>query len=145
MGNTGIPNDVSGLQFIDLVRHHIRDILDKETRNSHMMYLYRTGIYWTAFERSAYRLEKLSGNVSIIPVRIFGISGTVVTAGIEDGCLDSVLEASECVENGRSVRTFRMQRKLDETAYHRWHIKNSAIIEQAMQEGKLFSHSGFPS
>lgn len=145
MESKGSSNSRSGLSFIDLVRRYIHEILDREACNRQMMLLYRTGVYWTAFERSAYRLEKCCGNASVIPMRILGISHAVVTAGVEEDRLEVVLKGFDAVKDGFNEKVFLMRDKLDEAAYRSWHVRKSASIEKAMQECKIPNRPGFPS
>lgn len=136
-------NRPSGLLLIDLVCHHIHKILDREARNRQMILLYRTGVYWTAFERSAYRLEQCCGDASVFPMRIQGISHSVVIASIEDDCLEAALRSLETMQNEPSEKVFRMRDELDETVYRRWHTRKSAFIEEAMQEIMIIRRPGF--
>lgn len=145
MESKGSSNSRSGLSFIDLVRRYIHEILDREACNRQKILLYRTGVYWTAFERSAYRLEKCCGNASVIPMRILGVSHAVVTVGVEEDRLEVVPKGFETVKDGFNEKVFLMRDELDEAAYHRWHARKCAFIEEAMRKGKIFRRPDFPS
>lgn len=51
--NETIP---SGIRLQRLIQNSHTDILNREKNNDRFMHLYHIGVYWVAFERSAYRL-----------------------------------------------------------------------------------------
>ncbi|WP_165157288.1 hypothetical protein [Parabacteroides sp. ZJ-118] len=59
----------SGVRLIALLENHLQDILSREADNHTFIYLYRTGPYWVAFEKSAYFLHRISSRAQVIPMR----------------------------------------------------------------------------
>lgn len=127
----------SGLQLMDLIRHHIGEILSKEEGNSTAMYLYRTGAYWTAFEQSAFLLESLCGTVSIIPVKIAGIPLPVVTAGLENAYFPKAVQGLPVLAYSSARAAYRLPDLLDGRAYHLWHMRKAETITSALRNGIL--------
>lgn len=50
---------LSGQRIIELLTTRLKEITDREMQNESRIYLYSTGTYWVAFERSAFLLYKL--------------------------------------------------------------------------------------
>lgn len=53
-----------------LLKDHLREILRRESENQTFIYLYCTGPYWVAFEKSAYQLHLMIPDSMVMPMRL---------------------------------------------------------------------------
>ena len=54
-----VETEPSGVRLMDFLAAHRTEVLVREQNNDRFIHLYSTGRYWSAFERSAYRLCRL--------------------------------------------------------------------------------------
>lgn len=55
------------LEFTELLKNRLTDLLFEEAGNDKYIYLYLADGYWTAFEKSAYRLYHIYNPVMLLP------------------------------------------------------------------------------
>lgn len=70
------------VEFTELLKNRLSDILFQEAENDKYIYLYLADGYWTAFEKSAYRLCRIYGPAMILPMRLTFAPFPFVTASI---------------------------------------------------------------
>ena len=58
------------LEFTELLKNRLTDLLLIEADNDKHVFLYLADGYWTAFEKSAYRLCRIYEPVMLLPMRI---------------------------------------------------------------------------
>lgn len=58
------------LEFTELLKNRLTDLLFQEAENDKYIYLYLADGYWTAFEKSAYRLCRIYEPVMLLPMRL---------------------------------------------------------------------------
>ena len=109
--------------MLDLIGREIKDILVKESRNDRFMYLYDTGNYWMAFEKSAFKLCTMYAGAAVMPMRIVDVPFPVVAAGLAKRDFDAVTRALECCGRGAGRLTYVVD-GLAEGRYSRWHKRN---------------------
>ena len=127
----------SGLQLMDLIKGHIDEILLKERSNTSDLYLYCTGAYWVAFEKSAYWLTRICRDISVMPLKIAWLPAPFVMASVEEIRLPVIVKKLECLTDGKLRKIYRMRQAVDHKAYQTWHEKKSAAIINAMRQGAI--------
>lgn len=84
----------SGCRLMALISTRIVEIMRREAENESSAILYRTGNYWTAFERSAYQIKHIYPNCMTYPVAVASLSHPVIIASLPceelGGALDCV-------------------------------------------------------
>ncbi len=113
----------SGYKLLDLIGREIKGILMKESSNDRFLYLYDTGDYWMAFEKSAFTLCTMYANAAVMPMSIAGIPFPVVTAGLAKNDYDAVTRRLECYGKSAGRRVFIVG-ELSESRYAKWHKRN---------------------
>lgn len=58
------------LEFTELLKNRLTDLLLIEADNDKHVFLYLADGYWTAFEKSAYRLCRIYEPVMLLPMRL---------------------------------------------------------------------------
>ena len=79
----------SGIRLMNLLREHLREIMDRERTNRTSIHLYCTGPYWVAFERSAYQLRRAFPDSETTPLRLFAYPFPIVMVSVTDRSLRS--------------------------------------------------------
>ena len=79
----------SGIRLMNLLRDHLTEIMDRERANQNSIHLYCTGLYWVAFERSAYQLCLTFPDSEITPLRLFAYPFPIVMVSVTDRSLRS--------------------------------------------------------
>lgn len=71
------------LEFTELLKNRLTDLLFEESGNDKYIYLYLADGYWTAFEKSAYRLYRIYEPVMLLPIRLPFTPFPIVTASVK--------------------------------------------------------------
>ena len=81
------------VEFTELLKNRLSDILFQEAENDKYINLYLADGYWTAFEKSAYRLCLIYGSAMLLPIRLTFAPFPFVTASIMQDNLHTALRA----------------------------------------------------
>ena len=81
------------VEFTELLKNRLSDILFQEAENDKYIYLYLADGYWTAFEKSAYRLCLIYEPAMLLPMRLTFAPFPFVTASIMQDNLHTALRA----------------------------------------------------
>ena len=79
----------SGIRLMSLLREHLDEIMGRERTNLTSIHLYCTGLYWVAFERSAYQLYRAFPDSEIMPMRLYAYPFPIVMVSVTDRSLRS--------------------------------------------------------
>ena len=79
----------SGIRLMSLLREHLDEIMGRERTNLTSIHLYCTGLYWVAFERSAYQLYRAFPDSEIMPMRLYAYPFPIVMGSVTDRLLRS--------------------------------------------------------
>ena len=79
----------SGIRLMSLLREHLDEIMGRERTNLTSIHLYCTGLYWVAFERSAYQLYRAFPDSETTPMRLYGYPFPIVMVSVTDRSLSS--------------------------------------------------------
>ena len=79
----------SGIRLMSLLREHLDEIMGRERTNLTSVHLYCTGLYWVAFERSAYQLYRAFPDSEIMPMRLYAYPFPIVMVSVTDRLLRS--------------------------------------------------------
>ena len=79
----------SGIRLMSLLREHLDEIMGRERTNLTSIHLYCTGLYWVAFERSAYQLYRAFPDSEIMPMRLYAYPFPIVMVSVKDRLLRS--------------------------------------------------------
>jgi len=79
----------SGIRLMSLLREHLDEIMGRERTNLTSIHLYCTGLYWVAFERSAYQLYRAFPDSEIMPMRLYAYPFLIVMVSVTDRLLRS--------------------------------------------------------
>ena len=79
----------SGIRLMSLLREHLDEIMGRERTNLTSIHLYCTGLYWVAFERSAYQLYRAFPDSEIMPMRLYAYPFPIVMVSVTDRLLRS--------------------------------------------------------
>ena len=74
---------------MSLLREHLDEIMGRERTNLTSIHLYCTGLYWVAFERSAYQLYRAFPDSEIMPMRLYAYPFPIVMVSVTDRLLRS--------------------------------------------------------
>lgn len=94
------------LEFTELLKNRLTDLLLIEADNDKHVFLYLADGYWTAFEKSAYRLCRIYEPVMLLPMRLPFVPFPIVTASINQDSLQAALR------NERGMRESIWQREI---------------------------------
>ena len=79
----------SGVRLVRLLNEHLGEIMGRERTNLTSIHLYCTGLYWVAFERSAYQLYRAFPDSEIMPMRLYAYPFPIVMVSVTDRSLRS--------------------------------------------------------
>ena len=79
----------SGVRLVRLLNEHLGEIMGRERTNLTSIHLYCTGLYWVAFERSAYQLYRAFPDSEIMPMRLYAYPFPIVMVSVTDRLLRS--------------------------------------------------------
>ena len=116
------------IEFIELFQNRLSDILFKEANNERYMYLYDTGSYWMAFERSAYMLSRLYANALLLPMKIPYIPYPIVTVSIEQARLHTIINGLVCKKRAIKERIYVADEMNNVLSYNKWHDRETEVL-----------------
>lgn len=94
------------VEFTELLKNRLSDILFQEAGNDKYIYLYLADGYWTAFEKSAYRLCRIYGSSMLLPMRLTFAPFPFVTASIMQDSLHTALSGLTSRMRSRNERIY---------------------------------------
>ena len=111
----------SGIRLMSLLREHLDEIMGRERTNLTSIHLYCTGLYWVAFERSAYQLYRAFPDSEIMPMRLYAYPFPIVMVSVTDRSLRSyarkhILRRDESDYKQLTVPGFSL------ADYREWHV-----------------------
>ncbi len=110
----------SGVRLMRLINTRTQEIAGKEFSNDDRLYLYGTGGYWTAFEHSAYFLNRVFPNIESFVFNHPSYPYTIIGMSITDKELQILKKLNPNYEQEKdyiefAVKSFAPQR------YNNWH------------------------
>ena len=109
------------LEFTELLKNRLTDLLFEESGNDKYIYLYLADGYWTAFEKSAYRLYRIYEPVMLLPIRLPFTPFPIVTASVKKDSLYAAIRGLTCRKQPKHERIYVDERNISIIAYQKWH------------------------
>lgn len=109
------------LEFTELLKNRLPDLLFEEAGNDKYIYLYLADGYWTAFEKSAYRLYRIYDPVMLLPIRLPFTPFPIVTASVKQDSLYAAIRGLTCRKRSKHERIYADERNISIIAYQKWH------------------------
>jgi hypothetical protein len=109
------------LEFTELLKNRSTDLLFEESGNDKYIYLYLADGYWTAFEKSAYRLYRIYEPVMLLPIRLPFTPFPIVTASVKKDSLYAAIRGLTCRKRSKHERIYVDERNISIIAYQKWH------------------------
>lgn len=122
------------VEFTELLKNRLSDILFQEAENDKYIYLYLADGYWTAFEKSAYRLCRIYGSSMLLPMRLTFAPFPFVTASIMQDSLHTALSGLMCRRRSRSERIYLAGKDANIADYQKWHDKVTFALRNLPKE-----------
>lgn len=127
---TTIP---SGLHLLALLSTHLNEIIDRESGNDNRIYLYPTGNYWTAFEKSAYQLERLFPQCSVSSMVLATSPTPIVLASLPytdiAGYATDKSRITIKAFGNDEVLAIMQAPTLPAAVYRHWHMEKTEALE----------------
>ena len=112
------------IELFKLIKDHIHDILLMESSNQSHIYLYRTDVYWVAFERSAFNRCHAYVNSITTPMKILNISFPIVMASVNNKDILTATHNLYCLKHTKKLRIYDAKSlSYNNTAFNKWHNK----------------------
>ncbi len=123
----------SGLQLLALLSTHLHEIINRESANDNHIYLYSTGAYWNAFEKSAYQLARLFPQCAVSSMIFASYSEPIVIASIPTNdipCLPTGKPGVKFKTSGNDdvLATIKAP-TLPTATYQCWHREKTEALE----------------
>lgn len=115
-------------EFAELLKSRLSDLLFQESDNDRYIYLYLADGYWTAFEKSAYRLHRIYGQVTLLPIRLPSMPFPIVTASVKQDRLHAAINGLACQKRLGRERIYLAGTETNVAAYRRWHDKATRAL-----------------
>lgn len=122
------------VEFTELLKNRLSDILFQEAENDKHIYLYLADGYWTAFEKSAYRLCQIYGSAMLLPIRLTLAPFPFVTASIMQDSLHTALSGLTCRMRSRSEIIYWAGKDANIADYQKWHDKVTFALRNLPKE-----------
>ena len=110
----------SGIRLMSLLREHLDEIMGRERTNLTSIHLYCTGLYWVAFERSAYQLYRAFPDSEIMPMRLYAYPFPIVMVSVTDRSLSSYARRHILRRDDKDYKQLTVP-VLSLADYHEWH------------------------
>lgn len=108
------------------------DIMNKEEKNATDIFLYREGLFWKAYERSAFLFSRHIRPYQAQKRYVKCLGRTVVSLGFPDKALKDILAGREYEKmNEKSIRIIGYP-SMDPAEYERWEV---GIAVREVKEG----------
>ena len=128
-----MSNIPSGLHLLALLSTHLNEIIDRESGNYNRIYLYPTGNYWTAFEKSAYQLERLFPQCSVSSMVLATRPAPIVLASLPYADIagyDAGVPHITIKSSGNDEQLATMPAPtLPSAIYRHWHVEKTEALE----------------
>ena len=124
----------TAFEFTELLRIRLSDILIQEADNDKYMYLYLTDGFWTAFEKSAFRLSRVCGSAMLLPMRLSLTPFPIVTASIKQDELPTALNGLACRKRSVKERIYVIDGKESTAAYNKWHNRETKALRHLSKD-----------
>lgn len=122
------------VEFTELLKNRLSDILFQEAENDKYIYLYLADGYWTAFEKSAYRLCRIYGPAMILPMRLTFAPFPFVTASIMQDEIHTALRKLICQKRSRNERIYLAGKDTNIVDYQKWHDEVTFALRNLPKE-----------
>lgn len=122
------------VEFTELLKNRLSDILFQEAENDKYIYLYLADGYWTAFEKSAYRLCRVYEPVMLLPMRLTFAPFPFVTASIMQDELHIALSGLTCRMRSRNERIYLAGKDANIADYQKWLDKVTFALRNLPKE-----------
>ena len=122
------------VEFTELLKNRLSDILFQEVENDRYINLYLADGYWTAFEKSAYRLCRIYGSSMLLPMRLTFAPFPFVTASIMQDEIHTALSGLTCRMRSRSERIYLAGIDTNMADYQKWHDKVTFALRNLPKE-----------
>lgn len=122
------------LEFTELLKNRLSDLLFQEADNDKYIYLYLADGYWTAFEKSAYRFCRIYEPVMLLPMRLPYVPFPFVTASIKQDKLYAAMGGLSCQKRSKQERIYLAGREVDNAGYQKWHDKVTFVLRNLPKE-----------
>lgn len=122
------------VEFTELLKNRLSDLLYQEAENDKYIYLYLADGYWTAFEKSAYRLCRIYEPAMLLPMRLTFAPFPFVTASIMQDGLHTALSGLTCLKQSRSERIYLAGKDANIANYKKWHDKVTFALRNLPKE-----------
>ena len=122
------------VEFTELLKNRLSDILFQEAENDKYIYLYLADGYWTAFEKSAYRLCRIYGSSMLLPMRLTFAPFPFVTASIMQDSLHTALSGLTSRMRSRNERIYLAGKDANMADYQKWHDKVTFALRNLPKE-----------
>ena len=122
------------VEFTELLKNRLSDILFQEAGNDKYIYLYLADGYWTAFEKSAYRLCRIYGSSMLLPMRLTFAPFPFVTASIMQDSLHTALSGLTSRMRSRNERIYLAGKDANMADYQKWHDKVTFALRNLPKE-----------
>lgn len=122
------------VEFTELLKNRLSDILFQEAENDKYINLYLADGYWTAFEKSAYRLCLIYGSAMLLPIRLTFAPFPFVTASIMQDSLHTALNGLTCQKRSRNERIYLAGNDTNIADYQKWHDEVTFALRNLPKE-----------
>lgn len=129
------------VEFTELLKNRLSDILFQEAENDKYIYLYLADGYWTAFEKSAYRLCRIYEPAMLLPMRLPFAPFPFVTASIMQDSLHTVLSGLTYRMRSRNKRVYLAGKDANIADYQKWHDKVTFALRNLPKEAMMSMNS----
>lgn len=113
------------LQFTELLRNRLSDILVKESGNDRYIHLYLADGYWTAFEKSAFRLSRVYEPIMLLPMCLPFAPFLIVTASIRQDDLCLAVKGLAYQKRSAKERVYMAGKEKNAADYQKWHDRET--------------------
>ena len=124
-------NEPCGVRLVRLINTKSLDIAKREVNNTDKMCLYGTGGYWTAFERSAYFLTRIFGNLELFIVNNPNYPFAIVGVSVPEKKLKQWMKTHFASRQDADYMEFTVN-EVDQQKFGKWHTKKVNDFKVAM-------------
>ena len=105
-----------------------KEIFEREKSNTGFIYLYREGIFWKAYEKSAFRLIREVVEFKPLKKYIKTIDAEIISVGFPCAVTDRYISKDCIVEEGEKQMTVKIGGEFQTEDFDKW--KNSVPVKQ---------------
>lgn len=117
----------------------LKEIITEESSNTHYVYLYREGIFYKAYDRSAYAWSKYICSYEVKHRYIKSIGAEVLSIGFPVKSLESKLEGHQYEINDERKVVVKLGEKeiIDPQSYERWREEICVAATNVVRENEV--------